>query len=222
MKSTRKKEKPTEWLGTKAISERFDIPQMSLAKGFSEGRMPPDRVKKVGRRWMANPENFLEHWFANTDTKQLLRGGLGKHSAATVGKIQKGKSKPGRPASTSGKLVEYLNLEGTSDDMLAILREKLSALTGPEVRVAKEAAQTLKLEIEIAQMRNQLIDKDEAYAEMYAFGQRVRQRLEAIPKRIVDNIMAEDDRVEVQRMLRDAIDDALLSLTDTPELKNPE
>jgi DNA-binding transcriptional regulator YiaG len=59
-----------------------------------------------------------------------------------------------------------------------------------------------------------MVNKAEQNRKLFDFGQQVRTSLEAIPDRIVDNVMAAKNRNECYNILRDSIHEALLKLTE--------
>jgi biotin operon repressor len=63
------------------------------------------------------------------------------------------------------------------------------------------------------------VEKEKVYSQLTEFGQIVRGRLQAIPNRVIDNILSAKTRNEAQLLLVTAIDEALESLTKPPHLR---
>lgn len=62
------------------------------------------------------------------------------------------------------------------------------------------------------------VEKEKVYSKLFEFGQQVRSQLQAIPNRVIDNILSAKTRNEAQILLITAIDEALDSLTRPPHL----
>lgn len=187
------------------------------------GRIPDDSYRRNEKN---NVEFHVERvkatWYASVDASQIKTPKGGK-SAAEVAAIQEiaRKHAASNPSEDDRreKLLDF-GLAGMTDEILDALRDKLANMTATEVRIAKDAAAVLKAEIEIAQMRNELVRKADVYAEFFEFGQRIRQRLEGVAVRVVDNVISADTRIEAIKAINDEIDACLSELTAVPSLRN--
>lgn len=84
--------------------------------------------------------------------------------------------------------------------------------TAPEAdrkqKIIKAQLDLLKLKTE----SGELINKDEAYKEMFAFGKEIRMNLQSIPDRIIDELITLN-RNEAHKLLSESINEALIKLT---------
>lgn len=88
-----------------------------------------------------------------------------------------------------------------------------------DVKKALARTELEKKTIELAKLRGELVEASQVYSDLFEFGQKVRQRIQAVPKRIVDDLLAADSRVDAMRLLTDAISDALSDLSDVSKFK---
>jgi hypothetical protein len=88
-----------------------------------------------------------------------------------------------------------------------------------QIRQDTELLNYEKKLLELEQLKGTLVVKAEVYMELYAHGQRVRQAIQSVPKRTIDDIRAASNRTEAAKILSDALDDALRVLADADHLK---
>lgn len=84
----------------------------------------------------------------------------------------------------------------------------LKAKTIKEVHAAK------LLELKVKQQTGELVKKADVYRELYAYGAEVRRKLEAIPDRIVDEVMAATTRHQVKMIMAGEIEAVLTRITE--------
>lgn len=89
---------------------------------------------------------------------------------------------------------------------------KNATITAVKTAVARVDLQ--KKTIELSQLRGQLVETKVIYSDLFEFGQKVRQRIQAIPARVVDDLLAAKSRVDAMKILNDAISDSLSDLSD--------
>lgn len=68
--------------------------------------------------------------------------------------------------------------------------------------------------IELKEKKQQLVDKDKVYKALFAAGQEVRTTFQAIPDRVIDDILAAPTRNDAHSVLFNAIADALDQLSE--------
>ena len=78
-----------------------------------------------------------------------------------------------------------------------------------QARRAQAVYKAKILELEMKQRQGRLIDRDQVYKALFVAGQEVRTAMQAIPDRLIDNILASRTRNEAHKILADAIADAL-------------
>lgn len=76
-----------------------------------------------------------------------------------------------------------------------------------EVKLRQEA-------IKLREMSGQLVDKEKVYRALFVAGQEVRSSFQAIPDRVIDEILAAKDRNSAHGVLFNAITDALETMSD--------
>lgn len=62
------------------------------------------------------------------------------------------------------------------------------------------------------------VEKEKVYSKLFEFGQQVRSQLQAVPNRVIDNLLSSETRNGAYLILVTAIDEALESLTKPPHL----
>lgn len=98
-------------------------------------------------------------------------------------------------------------------------QEKPNGTSIAAIKKAQAVVDLEKKKIELDRLKGTLVEKDSVYKELFEFGQKVRQRMQAIPARIVDDVLAAASRTEALRIIADAIDDGLTDLADADNLK---
>ena len=76
------------------------------------------------------------------------------------------------------------------------------------------AARARIAELELQEKEGALVSRERINAQLFAAGKELRDTLLAIPDRITDVVMAEDNRAIVHNTIYDAIADALQKLAD--------
>ena len=74
--------------------------------------------------------------------------------------------------------------------------------------IIKAQLDLLKLKTE----SGQLVNKEEVYKEIYAYGKEIRMSLQAIPDRIIDQLLTMD-RNDAHKLLTESINESLIKLT---------
>lgn len=83
-----------------------------------------------------------------------------------------------------------------------------------EARRLKEVFGAQLAYIELQEKRGELVEKKKLEKQLYEYGQQVRKNIEAVPERIIDSVRAAKDRNEALQVLKDAMREALESLTN--------
>lgn len=83
-----------------------------------------------------------------------------------------------------------------------------------EARRRNELARARISEIEVKRLEGVLVEKDLVYKELYGIGQEIRFRLEQLPDKVVDSMLAQDTRNKSHEVLRSAIDRLLNDIAD--------
>ncbi|MFA7616925.1 MAG: hypothetical protein WCY16_10135 [Weeksellaceae bacterium] len=88
--------------------------------------------------------------------------------------------------------------------------------TAPE---ADRKGKIIKAQLDLLKLKTQskeLINKEESYKEMFAYGKEIRMSLQAIPDRIIDELISLP-RNEAHRLLSECINESLLKLTSNAD-----
>lgn len=188
----------------------------SLRRGARSGRVAAGDQRRIGDgTFLFHKKRVTDTWYLAVDPKHVKTPKGGKTADEITAIQEAAAAAPHLPASRAS-----LDLTGTSDRLLSELRERLTAMTATQVRIAADTTKVLKAEIELAQAQNDLVRRADVYSEMYEFGQLIRNRLEGVPVRVVDSVMAATDRVEVIRLITEEINAALTALTRLPDITN--
>lgn len=99
------------------------------------------------------------------------------------------------------------------------VKGKLDNLTLNDIKKQQAAVDLDRKTLELETLKGTLVAKDEVYTELFEFAQKVRRRLQAVPSRIVDELLAARTRPEALKMLTEAIDEALTELSDNKTYK---
>jgi hypothetical protein len=198
------------------MAASLGIPVRSLRRGARSGRIALGDLRKLGDgTFVFHKKRVNDTWYLAIDPKHVKTPKGGKTADEITALQEAAAAASPLPASRAS-----LDLTGTSDKVLSELRERLSAMTATQVRIAADTTKVLKAEIELAQSQNDLVRREDVYTELYTFGKMIRNRLEGVPVRVVDGVMAATDRVEVIRLITEEIDAALTALTRLPDITN--
>lgn len=92
---------------------------------------------------------------------------------------------------------------------IQILPEDTAPEADRKQKIIKAQLDLLKLKT----LSSELVNKEESYKEMYSFGKEVRMSLQAIPDRIIDNLITMN-RNDAHKLLTESINEALIKLTN--------
>lgn len=117
------------------------------------------------------------------------------------------KQSPVPPAESVPVIPDRVPLKPAQDETLAAARK------AQEVFKAKIA------EIDYKKKIGELVSKDDVYKSLFTFGQELRTQFQAIPDRVVDNMLAASSRNEAHIILYEAITKVLENLADIDSRK---
>lgn len=113
-------------------------------------------------------------------------------------------------------------LQGAPQPPAGDTEPKLEAGGNATLQAAKraKAVYDAKLaELEYRQKSGELVKKDDVYRGLFAFGQEIRARMQAIPDRVIDDVLACENRNKAHLLLYNAISDALDELSNIDNKK---
>lgn len=89
-----------------------------------------------------------------------------------------------------------------------------ATMTYEDAQLQEKIAKARIAELELQEKEGALVSRERINAQLFAAGKELRDTLLAIPDRITDVVMAEDNRAIVHNTIYDAIADALQKLAD--------
>ena len=87
------------------------------------------------------------------------------------------------------------------------------ASSTPEAKRVHAIIQAQLLALELKEKKGELVRKDAVYKELFQYGQQVRTGMQAIPDRVIDNLLAAKSRAEAHNLLTEAIHEVLQNMT---------
>ena len=120
-----------------------------------------------------------------------------------------------RVTQSGGRATVYSAAPQPIEDAVAPL--STNQTTDTSLAAARRAQAVYKakiLELQMKEKQGSLVDKQFVYKTLFEAGQEVRSALQAIPDRVIDNILAARSRNDAHKILFDAISDALEQLSD--------
>jgi hypothetical protein len=90
----------------------------------------------------------------------------------------------------------------------------LESLTSSELRKKQEILKIEKLELELREKKGFLVEASKVSESMYNFGSQIKASIMAVPDRIIDDLMASENRAEAYLKLQKALSDSLRDLAD--------
>jgi hypothetical protein len=83
-----------------------------------------------------------------------------------------------------------------------------------EIKRQHEEVKLRMSALELKEKQGQLVDKDKVYKALFAAGQEVRTAMQAVPDRVIDDVLAAQTRNEAHQILFNAIADTLEMLSE--------
>lgn len=188
----------SERVSIREFSRQVGVSDTAIRKAIASGRITSDAVVK---RESGRPELILEialrDWQSVTSGKELQKRQeqlTDKPSARRKNypKDQVGSTAPPQTETHSaGSGVSYAEAKRQA----AIFDAKMKGL-------------------ELAEKQGMLVNKDKVYKALFAAGQEMRNALQSVPDRHIDQILAAKNRNEAHTLLYNAISDCLDKLAD--------
>ena len=194
-----------KYITTGKLAANIGVTPIVIRSAVDSGRIRPENIELTrGKQFRFHPDLAELDFITRLDVRNL--------------NAPRRKAYADRARAIREQYPEYEN-EGAEDDIndAPDLEEAdLKTLKITELNRLEQVAKVEKLRIQLAQMRRELLDRATVEAQLYDYGQRVRQRLQAVPKRVIDDLRAALNRTEAEKLLTDAIEDALRELSDSP------
>lgn len=133
--------------------------------------------------------------------------------------VPKSKLKPPKVIKSSKKQEPVPHAESVPviPDRVPLIPAKDETLAA--ARKAQEVFKAKIAEIDYKKKIGELVSKDDVYKSLFTFGQELRTQFQAIPDRVVDNMLAASSRNEAHIILYEAITKVLENLADIDSRK---
>lgn len=185
------KDLPPHLCSQNQLAKKLGVSQQRISQAVEEGKILPSAIEKFRGKSYLNRELALEHWRANWS-------GLGNASPKLAVALQAD------------------NEDGMGEDE-AMRHKTLVTKARDAETVYKSQMSKLKYE----QASGLLVSKADVSRALFEFGREIRNKLTAIPPRVVDYVRAADTRHEAEKLIADAIHEVLQDISNIEtRLKN--
>ena len=186
-----KKRAPKGWVKISDFEESTGISAKTITAAIKRGYIPDNFADIVGTSatspYYLNPQQAAVCWYKSLNSAHPNQRKVRNALAGYIKTFDKTVIEPEPAAPTM-----------TYED--AQLQEKIA-----KARIA---------ELELQEKEGALVSRERINAQLFAAGKELRDTLLAIPDRITDVVMAEDNRAIIHNTIYDAIADALQKLAD--------
>lgn len=190
-----------EKLSIREFAKRVGVTDVAVGKAIKAGKIVDAIDWTNPKRPKIDPELALKEWGKNYDPSYHRTDKVTERLGSTSDTPEP-KRAP-RKSTTSAKEPPSGEPQPTSGGKsLAELKRQTA-----EVRLHREA-------LELKQKRGELVDKQKVYRALFSAGQEARTAFQAIPDRVIDDILAAKTRNEAHGILFNAIADTLEMLSD--------
>lgn len=198
-----RKKVPKGWVKISEFATLTGLSVKTITAAMRRGTIPAAEVARVGTSatspYYLNPQTVAKAWYKNLNASHPLtptvRAALNKY----INPKPKGK-KTGKTKTTK---------EGGSTTN----PESENKTLADWQKVEREAKAKLAL-LELQEKEGALVSRDKVNNQLATGGKELRDALLAIPDRITDIIMAEDNRTMVHNIIYDAIANELQKIAD--------
>lgn len=205
-----RKKAPKGWVKISDFSVLTGIHVRTIAAAIARGTIPAVEVARIGSRATApyylNPKAVAKGWYENLNASHpntpAVRTALESY-IASITPTQKEKTAPKTKTSSTPKETPPSPSDTGSEKMTLAEAQRLE----------REAKAKIAL-LELQEKEGSLVSRDRINEQLFAAGKELRDALLAIPDRITDLIMAEDNRTMVHNTIYDAIAAELQKLAD--------
>lgn len=170
------------------FGRQIGVSDTAVRKAIAAGKISKAVDYTNPKRPLIDPEIAVVEWGKNYDPSyhrtEKVTDGMGASKPTSVGTDSENE-----PKTSGGKSLASIKLQTA------------------EVRLHKEA-------LELKTKRGELVSKEKVYRSLFAAGQEIRTSLQALPDRVIDDILACKTRNEAHGVLYNAIADALEALSE--------
>lgn len=87
--------------------------------------------------------------------------------------------------------------------------DKYEGITIAEARRLRAIADAETARLQADKLKGELVEKRAVYAELFEMGQVLREKIQAVPDRVIDLLLSQPSRTEAHNVLADALRDVL-------------
>lgn len=199
-------------MSKRAYAKQCGVSEATIRKAVEKGHITKGVDKETGK---IKPEIADDEWYNYYLVRQ-------KNKAAAAGVVEEtalpaGVAKPGKG---KAKKIKPEDLEGGEN----LLDEEDEAedvgwLSKAELERRNEAMKLKHAQLKYAVAKGALVKRDDVYSALFVAGQEIRSALQAIPDRVIDNIIAASgqSRAHAHQVLVDELNKVLVTLSDMGE-----
>lgn len=202
-------------MSKRAYARQCGVSEATIRKAVEVGHISKGVDKETGK---IKPEIADDEWY----NYHLVRQ---KNKAAAAGMVDETAppavvAKPGK-VKAKAKKIKPEDLEGGE----ALLDEEdtegddIGWLSKAELERRNEAMKLKHAQLKYAVAKGLLVKRDDVYSALFVAGQEIRSALQAIPDRVIDNIIAASgqSRAHAHQVLVDELNKVLVTLSDMGE-----
>lgn len=191
-----------EKVSIREFARRVGVSDVAVLKAIKAGKISKALDYTNPKRPKIDPDVALVEWGKNYDPSyhrtDKVTDQLGNQSSDQT---PPKKEKPTKKSNTKRDSEDY-EPQPTNGKSLAEIKRQTA-----EVKLHREA-------LELKKTRGELVDKQKVYRALFSAGQEVRTAFQAIPDRVIDDILAAKTRNEAHGVLFNAIADTLEMLSE--------
>lgn len=192
----------SEWVSFREYARRRQCSEAAVRKAIREGKIDKAIDYTNPKRPKINPILADMEWAEHLNPNYSRNNALAKRIQATAEAFKDKEVSPENIEKYAQQRMEEADDGQLKGSGLAQLKRKHA-----EVKLQQDA-------IKLAEQKAILVKKDAVYRNLFAMGQEMRTKLQSIPDRHIDAILAARTRNESHQILFDAISDALEALSE--------
>lgn len=180
-----------ELISIREYGRRKGVPESTIRKAIDQGQIKKGYIKSDSGKMKISELVADEEWFVF-------------YEARTKGRTR-------RKVEAEEESADVDNTGETGK------RRKKNTDNINELQYEIEQVKLETAQIQLEKLKGSVVSKDEVYAALFTAGQEVKATFQALPDRVIDNILAAASRNEAHQVLTDAINEALKTLSEVVE-----
>ena len=191
-----------EKISIREFSRRVGVSDVAVLKAIKAGKIVDAIDYTNPKRPKIDPDLALKEWGKNYDPSYHRTDKVTESMGQIVPTPEPTKRAPRKSTTSSNELPSGEPQPTGGVKSLAELKRQTA-----EIRLHREA-------LELKQKRGELVDKQKVYRALFSAGQEARTAFQAIPDRVIDDVLAAKTRNEAHGILFNAIADTLEMLSE--------